>query len=293
MATKILLVEDDQSLREIYSVRLQAEGYTIIVASDGEQALAIAIKERPALIITDVMMPKISGFDMLDILRSTAETKSIKVIMMTALSSDDNRTRGENMGADRYLVKSQVGIEDVVRTVHEVLGDTGQGQPAAASTTLSTQTPPLQQPAQSVQTSTPATPPTSQSNISVQTSSKQRVIQPIDSSANKVDINELLDRELAKEAGLDMFSRPQVATAAQEQSVVQQQIQQVTQAPDPAAATPVQADHQQPVAQPDPSTQLPQTPPAVPQQPASRPAPTVPPRNGPLQAPPRKMIPTI
>lgn len=121
--TKILLVEDDKSLREIYGVRLLAEGYDIVSAGDGEEALAMAIKERPNLIISDVMMPKISGFDMLDILRSTTETRGIKVIMMTALSSEDQRRRGEQLGADRYLVKSQVGIEDVVRTVHEVLAD--------------------------------------------------------------------------------------------------------------------------------------------------------------------------
>ena len=121
--TKILLVEDDKSLREIYGVRLLAEGYDIVSAGDGEEALAMAIKDRPDLIVSDVMMPKISGFDMLDILRSTTETKGIKVIMMTALSSEDQRQRGVALGADRYLVKSQVGIEDVVRTVHEVLGD--------------------------------------------------------------------------------------------------------------------------------------------------------------------------
>ena len=121
--TKILLVEDDKSLREIYGVRLLAEGYDIVSAGDGEEALAMAIKERPDLIVSDVMMPKISGFDMLDILRSTTETRNIKVIMMTALSSEDQRRRGEALGADRYLVKSQVGIEDVVRTVHDVLQD--------------------------------------------------------------------------------------------------------------------------------------------------------------------------
>ena len=121
--TKILLVEDDKSLREIYGVRLLAEGYDIVSAGDGEEALAMAIKDRPELIVSDVMMPKISGFDMLDILRSTTETKNIKVIMMTALSSEEQRQRGVNLGADRYLVKSQVGIEDVVRTVHEVLAD--------------------------------------------------------------------------------------------------------------------------------------------------------------------------
>ena len=121
--TKIMLVEDDKSLSEIYSIRLVAEGYSVVSAGDGEEALAMAVRERPDLIISDVMMPKISGFDMLDIIRSTPETKDIKVIMMTALSSEDQRKRGENLGADRYLVKSQVGIEDVVNAVHEVLGD--------------------------------------------------------------------------------------------------------------------------------------------------------------------------
>ena len=117
-------------------IRLTAEGYTIVSAGDGEEALAVAVRERPDLIISDVMMPKISGFDMLDILRSTPETRGIKVIMMTALSSDEQRARGEQLGADRYLVKSQVGIEDVVNAVHEVLNDRaadGTINPAAPS----------------------------------------------------------------------------------------------------------------------------------------------------------------
>ena len=130
--SKILLVEDDQSLREIYSIRLTAEGYEIVSAGDGEAALALAVQEKPDLILSDVMMPKISGFDMLDILRSTPETKDIRVIMMTALSSEDQRQRGEALGADRYLVKSQVGIEDVVNMVHEVLGDKPVNNPAPA-----------------------------------------------------------------------------------------------------------------------------------------------------------------
>ncbi len=121
--TKIMLVEDDKSLREIYSIRLVAEGYEVVSAGDGEEALAMAVQQKPDLIVSDVMMPKISGFDMLDILRSTPETKDIKVIMMTALSSEDQRQRGESLGADRYLVKSQVGIEDVINAVHDVLGD--------------------------------------------------------------------------------------------------------------------------------------------------------------------------
>lgn len=160
--TKILLVEDDKSLREIYGVRLLAEGYDIVSASDGEEALAMAIKEKPTLIISDVMMPKISGFDMLDILRSTTETRDIKVIMMTALSSDDQRARGEQLGADKYLVKSQVGIEDVVRTVHEVLGDTTGGSVAPVAPPVSDASEePVISAVPAPDNGTPATPPSS------------------------------------------------------------------------------------------------------------------------------------
>ena len=163
--TKILLVEDDQSLREIYGIRLTAEGYEIASAGDGEAALALAVKERPDLIISDVMMPKISGFDMLDILRSTPETANIKVIMMTALSADDQKARGESLGADRFLVKSQVGIEDVVNAVHEVLND-ANGIPATAVTATPTtenmmtqfMAAPAQSPVQPVAQAQPAVP---------------------------------------------------------------------------------------------------------------------------------------
>lgn len=138
--TKILLVEDDNGLREIYNIRLTAEGYDVVAAGDGEQALAVAVQEKPDLVISDVMMPKISGFDMLDILRQTPETKDIKVIMMTALSSEDQRERGNSLGADRYLVKSQVGIEDVVNAVHEVLNDvSGPVSPATTQNPVTEQ----------------------------------------------------------------------------------------------------------------------------------------------------------
>lgn len=128
--SKIMLVEDDNNLREIYEARLLAEGYEIVSAKDGEEALALAVKEKPDLIISDVMMPKISGFDMLDILRSTPETKNTKVIMMTALSQAEDKTRADKLGADRYLVKSQVTLEDVAKVAKEVLtGETAGPAP--------------------------------------------------------------------------------------------------------------------------------------------------------------------
>ena len=200
--TKILLVEDDRSLREIYGVRLLAEGYDIVSAGDGEEALAMAIKERPDLIVSDVMMPKISGFDMLDILRSTTETRDIRVIMMTALSSADQRARGEQLGADRYLVKSQVGIEDVVRAVHEVLGDNGASAPASPAETPAAPQPaapsapeapaPAETPAPTpapVETSMPQ--PTAPFTSPRPATLGERVIQPIEAPAQAADSQEL------------------------------------------------------------------------------------------------------
>lgn len=121
---KIMLVEDDNNLREIYEARLLAEGYEVLSAKDGEEALALATKERPDLIISDVMMPKISGFDMLDLLRSTPGIEDTKVVMMTALSQAEDKARAEKLGADKYLVKSQVTLEDVARVADELLNPT-------------------------------------------------------------------------------------------------------------------------------------------------------------------------
>ena len=210
--TKIMLVEDDKSLREIYGVRLLAEGYDIVSAGDGEEALAMAIKDRPDLIVSDVMMPKISGFDMLDILRSTTETKNIKVIMMTALSSEEQRKRGEQLGADMYLVKSQVGIEDVVKAVHQVLADKPGAAPAApaptpvvpnpaAAAVPVAPVPPAPSPDQPVSevASTTIPQPTAPFTGARPSGLGDRVIQPLKDNprVSNVDVGELMDKEFA------------------------------------------------------------------------------------------------
>lgn len=118
---KILLVEDDNNLREIYEARFKAEGYEIVSAHDGEEALVVAKSEKPDLVISDVMMPKISGFEMLDILRNTDSLKNVRVIMLTALGQSDDQQRASKLGADKYLVKSQVTLEDIVNVANELL----------------------------------------------------------------------------------------------------------------------------------------------------------------------------
>ena len=132
-----MLVEDDNNLREIYQARLNSEGYETVTASDGEEALSIVGREKPDLIILDVMMPKISGFDTLDLLKNSPLTKDIKVIMMTALSQAEDRARAEKLGAQNYLVKSQVTLEDIVKAVKDAIS----GVDAYSTTPSSDSTP--------------------------------------------------------------------------------------------------------------------------------------------------------
>ena len=121
---KILLVEDDTALAAVYKSRLELEGFEVREVNNGEDALSAAIDLRPNLILLDAMMPKISGFDVLDILRNTPETTNIRVIMLTALSQPKDKERAEALGVDDYLVKSQVVIGDVVERVRHHLGMT-------------------------------------------------------------------------------------------------------------------------------------------------------------------------
>jgi len=119
---KILLVEDDEALANVYKSRLEIEGFETSWVGNGEDALSAALSFRPDLILLDAMMPKISGFDVLDILRNTPETNNIHVIMLTALNQPKDKERAEKLGVDDYIVKSQVVIGDVIERVRYHLG---------------------------------------------------------------------------------------------------------------------------------------------------------------------------
>ncbi len=127
-AKKILLVEDDDALADTYMARLVAEGFDTQRVNNGEDALSTALSFRPDLIILDVMMPKVSGFEVLDIIRNTPETMNLKVMMLTALGQDGDKQRATDLGADDYLVKSQVVIADVIARIRFHLNMDGAGE---------------------------------------------------------------------------------------------------------------------------------------------------------------------
>jgi len=119
---KILLVEDDKALASVYVARLELEGFEVKHVANGEDALSTAVAFKPDLVLLDAMMPKITGFDVLDILRNTPETMNVHIIMLTALSQAKDKERAEQLGVDEYLVKSQVVIGDVVARIKHHLG---------------------------------------------------------------------------------------------------------------------------------------------------------------------------
>lgn len=130
---KVLVVEDDNNLREIYETSLKAEGYDTSSAADGMEALEIAGRDKPDLIISDVMMPRLSGFEMLEKMRQDQNLKDIPVIMMTALSMAEDKDTAKRLGVVHYLVKSQVTLEDFVNVAKKFVPVDGSA--GAPSTT--------------------------------------------------------------------------------------------------------------------------------------------------------------
>jgi len=119
----ILLVDDDLTLLEMYEDRLKAEGFEIVRATNGEEALKKVRENRPQLIILDIMMPKVNGFDVLKNLRADPEFKNIPIIVLTALIQDVDRLEGKKLGATDYIVKSETMPGEVVAKIKKALGE--------------------------------------------------------------------------------------------------------------------------------------------------------------------------
>lgn len=113
--TQILVVEDEEALATLLEYNLRKEGYSVSIATDGEEALFQVAEEQPDLIILDWMIPKVSGIEVCRRLRSKSETKNIPVIMLTARSEESDRVRGLETGADDYLTKPFSTAELIAR----------------------------------------------------------------------------------------------------------------------------------------------------------------------------------
>jgi CheY-like chemotaxis protein len=122
---RILLVEDDRILRRAGEVVLSKKGYEVVVAVDGEEALAKVREHKPDLILLDVMMPKLDGFEVLTRLKDDPATRDIPVIMLSNLSEASEIKKAADRGAQAYLVKSSLRPEQLAEKVAETLAGPG------------------------------------------------------------------------------------------------------------------------------------------------------------------------
>lgn len=120
--TKILVVEDETFLVKIYSVKLKKEGYDVTLATDGEEAVKVAAEVKPDLILLDLILPKLNGFEALEEIRKNASLKKTPVIVLSNLGQEEDIKRAEALGATDYLVKANFSIQDVVQKIKSVLG---------------------------------------------------------------------------------------------------------------------------------------------------------------------------
>ena len=117
---KILVVDDDPEILGMLDIRLGKRGYQVITASDGEQALAQARKEKPALVVLDVMMPRMNGWEVARALRHDATTQDIKIVMLTAIGAQMNEMTSPLYGVDAYLDKP-FQFAELEKTIDELL----------------------------------------------------------------------------------------------------------------------------------------------------------------------------
>ena len=105
MKRRVLVADDDAALRRLIGTTLGNEDFELLQASDGQQALAVAREQHPDLVLLDVNMPGMNGFDVCRTLKSDLATSGIKIVMLTALGADADKARGRAAGADDYFIK--------------------------------------------------------------------------------------------------------------------------------------------------------------------------------------------
>lgn len=120
MPKKILLIEDEEDLTDLYKIKFDQEGFQIIIAHDGAEGIKLALKEQPDLILVDLVMPKMDGYQVLEKLRSQAKTKNIKTYVFSNLGQEKEIEKGFKNGANGYLIKSNLTPTELVETVEKI-----------------------------------------------------------------------------------------------------------------------------------------------------------------------------
>jgi len=118
---KVLVIEDDKFLQRLLVMKLTQDGFDVTGASDGEEGLRRIVTEPPNLVVLDLIMPKMDGFEVLAQMRTNIKSRNIPVIVLSNLGQDEDISRVKQLGALEYLTKSEVSIHEVVQKIEEVL----------------------------------------------------------------------------------------------------------------------------------------------------------------------------
>lgn len=119
MAKKILIIEDERGLAEMYKLKFEKEGYVVLTAGDGASGLKMAQEELPDLVLLDIVMPGLDGFDVLRTLRGDPRTENLKIFVFSNLGQDDEIERGLQEGADKYLIKANLTPGQLMQKIEE------------------------------------------------------------------------------------------------------------------------------------------------------------------------------
>ncbi|NCN24871.1 response regulator [Candidatus Berkelbacteria bacterium CG_4_9_14_3_um_filter_39_23] len=120
---KVLIIDDDITLLEMYAERLRLEGFEVLPASNGEEGVKLATELKPHIILLDIMMPKMDGFQTIEKLKANEATRDIPVIFLTALIQDATRDKGMRAGATDFIVKSETMPGEVIVKIKKVIGE--------------------------------------------------------------------------------------------------------------------------------------------------------------------------
>ena len=117
--TKVLIVEDDKFLQKILSMKFGGDGFDVVSAFDGEEAVKMILAEKPKLILLDLILPKMNGFEVLAEIKTNTKTKDLPVVVLSNLGQEEDIKRAREMGAIDFLIKSNISIQDVVHKAKE------------------------------------------------------------------------------------------------------------------------------------------------------------------------------
>lgn len=119
----LLIVEDDVFLADLYRTKFELEGFKVYVAYDGEKGLELAKKYLPQVILLDLVLPKVSGFEVLEKIKAEKKLKDIPIILLTNLSQKADVDKGLSLGADDYLIKAHFMPSEVVAKIKKLVSE--------------------------------------------------------------------------------------------------------------------------------------------------------------------------